>query len=92
MGHAPLFSTAVHKTADVSEAFPEAAHVQFHRPGAVRLPQLAYPLSHEHERYPPADVSLHVVQAAAHAVQEGGKVEIVGHDGGGSAGEVFLRH
>jgi transcriptional regulator with XRE-family HTH domain len=32
---------------------------------------------------------LHVVQAAAHAVQEGGKVEIIGQDGGRAAERYF---
>jgi hypothetical protein len=84
-----LFLLAIHKTADVEKTFPEGAHIQPHRAGAVRLAKLMHTLANEHERHAAAVIALEVVQHAPARVQKRREVQIVGDNGRGSFTEVF---
>jgi hypothetical protein len=77
MGQAPLFGFAVHQTADKEKAFPKGAHIEPHRPGLVRFPQLTHTPTHEHERQAPSLVRLHMIERTPGTVQERGKIQIV---------------
>ena len=47
------------------QVIPKFAHIHMHRAGAIRFPQLAHPLAHEHERHPAAFILLDPVERTA---------------------------
>jgi hypothetical protein len=82
MGHAPFVGVIAgdcltETIPEPVQIFPKKAHVQMHRAGAIRFPQLHYPLADEHKRYAAPLVLLDAVKRATDRHQKRGHEKIV---------------